>query len=315
MNTAYNASDAGPAHSELGYVGLGKMGRNMVSRLLEKGYGVLAYDVNKNAVDEAVREGARAAGSLDMLAGALTSPRLIWIMVPHETVDGVLESLVPRLSRGDTVIDGGNSFYLDSIKRAESLAASGIEFLDVGVSGGPRGARTGACIMAGGRREAYGKCEQLFVDLSIENGCRYLGPHGAGHFVKMVHNGIEYGMMQAIGEGFTVMKESPFELNLTSVAEVFNHGSVITSRLVGWLRDAFERYGQDLDTISGSVAQSGEGLWTVDVARQRGIPAPVIEEAVNFRTRSRDNPSYTGRIISALRTEFGQHDVFEKKER
>ena len=299
--------------ADLGYVGLGKMGFNMVERLLEKGYGVVAYDVNEGSVRTASGLGARPSGSFGELAGALHPPRLVWLMVPHETVDKVLENLTPFLAPGDTVIDGGNSFYKDSIRRGCGLAEKGIEFLDVGVSGGPVGARTGACLMAGGNREIFSRFEQLFRDLSVPNGCAYMGLSGAGHFVKMVHNGIEYGMMQALAEGFALMRTSPFRLDLTGVSDLYNNGSVIESRLVGWLKDAYREYGEDLGAVSGSVAQSGEGMWTVEAGNEYGVATPVIEEAVNFRTYSGLQPSYTGRILSALRNEFGKHDVKKKQ--
>ena len=188
----------------------------------------------------------------------------------------------------------------------------GIDFLDVGVSGGPSGARSGACIMVGGKREIFSEHEKLFKDLSVYKGYGYMGESGAGHFVKMVHNGIEYGMMQAIAEGFAVMKKSPFKLDLIKIAEVYNHRSVIESRLVDWLRTAFEQYGENLDDIYGSVSQSGEGMWTVEAAKELGIPIPIIEEALRFREQSNETPSYTGQALSAMRNQFGGHEVFKK---
>jgi 6-phosphogluconate dehydrogenase len=298
---------------QIGYVGLGKMGFNMVERLLEKGYIPVAYDVNEAVVRETARLGATPSASLESLAASLTAPRLIWLMVPHETVDALLDRLIPHLSSGDTIIDGGNSFYKDSMRRAAMAAEKGIDFLDVGVSGGPAGARNGACLMVGGKRESFERLEGLCRDLSTAGGYGYVGPSGAGHFVKMVHNGIEYGMMQAIAEGFAVMKASSFHLDLTSIAELYSHGSVITSRLVEWLRQAYLEYGEDLEVVSGSVAQSGEGLWTVEAAAELGVPAPIIEGAVNFRTASGEQPSYTGKILSGLRNQFGKHEVLKKR--
>jgi len=294
---------------QLGYIGLGKMGLNMVKLLLEKGYAVTAYDKNEFAMKEIAQSGAISVTSLKDLAASLNSPRLIWIMVPHNVVDSVLQELAPSLEKGDTLIDGGNSPYKGSIKRSADLAEKGIDFLDVGVSGGPSGARSGACIMVGGKREIFTKYEKLFRDLSVENGYGYMGNSGAGHFVKMVHNGIEYGMMQAIAEGFTVMKASPFKLDLTKITEVYNHKSVIESRLVGWLRTAFEQYGENLDDISGSVSHSGEGKWTVEAAKEFGIPVPIIEGALHFREESQEMPSYTGQVLSSMRNQFGGHKV------
>ena len=296
----------------LGYIGLGKMGMNMVERLLERGYEITAFDKNKSAVDAVVEKGAYAAMSLQKMVKNLKAPRTLWVMVPHMVVDTVLSELVPLLEKGDVIIDGGNSPYKESLRRAQELARKGIHFLDVGVSGGPGGARNGASIMVGGERELYERYSGLFADLAVERGYGYMGASGAGHFVKMVHNGIEYGMMQALGEGFEVMKESPFALDMHTITEVYNHGSVVTSRLVGWLADAYEKFGPDLDTkecCSGSVAATGEGQWTVDAAKELGIPVAVIEEALRFRARSQEHPSYTGRVLSALRHEFGGHDA------
>jgi 6-phosphogluconate dehydrogenase len=198
------------------------------------------------------------------------------------------------------------------MRRARELEEKGIHFLDVGVSGGPRVARNGACIMVGGRKEIFKRFKSLFRDLSVRGGYGYMGKPGAGHFVKMVHNGIEYGMMQALAEGFAVMKDSPFDLDLNKVAEIYNHRSVIESRLVDWLKKAFEQYGEDLNEISGSVSHSGEGVWTVEAAKEFGIPIPIIEGALNFRIESQNNPTYTGKILSALRNQFGGHEVFKK---
>jgi 6-phosphogluconate dehydrogenase len=298
---------------ELGYIGLGKMGFNMVERLLEKGHRVVAFDRNQEAVREIAKKGAQTVASLQEMAFSLSAPCLIWIMVPYQAVDAVLTELVPLLAKSDTVIDGGNSPYKESIRRARQLETKGIDFLDAGVSGGPSGARGGACIMVGGKREVFEKFEGLFRDLSMEDGYGYMGTSGAGHFVKMVHNGIEYGMMQALAEGFAVMKASGFDLDLAKIADLYNHRSVIESRLVGWLKNAYEQYGRELEGISGSVAQSGEGMWTVEAAKELGIPAPVIRDALDFRLQSRKNPSYTGKVLSALRNQFGGHEVKEKK--
>jgi len=208
---------------KLGYIGLGKMGANMVERFLEKGHEVVAYDRNVDAVKLAKNKGAQTADTLTVLVAALPLPRLVWIMVPHQAVDTVLKELTPLLAMGDSVVDGGNSLYKESIRRAEELEARGIDFLDAGVSGGPAGARNGACIMVGGMKKIFTKFETIFRDLSVPDGYRYMGRTGAGHFVKMVHNGIEYGMMQALAEGFAVMKASDFGLELTRITDVYNH--------------------------------------------------------------------------------------------
>ncbi|MEY2640897.1 MAG: hypothetical protein RL150_290 [Candidatus Parcubacteria bacterium] len=295
---------------KLGYVGLGKMGMGMVEQLLERGYAVVATNRSKEPVERAAALGAVPALSYAELVEALPAPRVIWLMVPWQSVDGVLDELLPLLTAGDLVIDGGNSPYLETIKRAERLRAAGLRFLDVGVSGGPSGARHGACMMIGGERADFEQCEALFKDCSIPGGYGYMGGHGAGHFVKMVHNGIEYGMMQAIGEGFEVLRRAPeFSIDLTEVARVYNTGSVIESRLVGWLHKAFTAHGPDLPGISGKVSHSGEGLWTVEAAKRTGVPVPIIEGSLAFREASQTNPSYTGQVVSALRNQFGGHDV------
>jgi len=300
---------------KLGYIGLGKMGFNMVERLLEKGHDVVAFDRNKEAVAGIVKKGAKSADSLGILAKSVTPPRLVWVMVPYQAVDAVLNEIVPLLGKRDVIIDGGNSPYKESIRRAQELETRGIDFLDAGVSGGPAGARAGACIMVGGKKEVYQRFEKLFHDLSADMGYGYLGSSGAGHFVKMVHNGIEYGMMQALAEGFSIMKKSAFDLDLTAIADLYNHRSVIESRLVEWLKKAYEQYGRELTGISGSAAQSGEGMWTVEAAQELGVPAKIIKGALDFRLESQDKPSYTGKIISALRNQFGGHEAEEKKRR
>ncbi len=299
---------------KLGYIGLGKMGYNMVELLLDKRYEVVAYNRSAEPVQKIARRGAQPSDSIRSLITALESPRLIWIMVPHQAVDNVLNDLVPFLVKGDTVIDGGNSPYRESIRRAREMEGRGIDFLDAGVSGGPGGARTGACIMVGGKETVFRKYEQLFRDLAVPNGYAHLGRSGAGHFVKMVHNGIEYGMMQALAEGFAILRASGFNLDLARIADLYNRRSVIESRLVEWIKSAYEGYGAELTGISGSVEQSGEGMWTVDVAKELGIPVPVIEGALNFRLQSKKNPSYTGKVVSAMRHQFGGHKVKEKKQ-
>ena len=298
---------------QIGYFGLGKMGFNMVLRLIEKKYDVVACNRSPEPVKEAGKAGADTTFSCADLVKHLTPPRTVWIMVPAgKPVDEVIfeeGNLINLLQKGDTIIDGGNSFYKDSAARAEKLAKKGIDFLDAGVSGGPAGARNGASIMVGGEEEVYKKYEQLFQDLSVKNGYGYMGPAGAGHFVKMVHNGIEYGMMQAIGEGYEIMKRAPFKLDLKKVTEVYSQGTVIESRLIDWLKSAYEQYGENLEEISGSINQSGEGKWTSDTAKELGVPAPIIEGSVKFRTDSQKKPSYTGQIVSALRNQFGGHKV------
>jgi len=299
---------------KLGYIGLGKMGMGMVERLLEHDHEVVAYNRSQQPVQQAAAQGAIPADSYETLVSQLgDESRTVWIMVPWQAVDEVLEQLLPLLRQGDTVIDGGNSPYLETIRRAALVEDRGITFMDVGVSGGPSGARNGACMMIGGKRDDFARYESLFRELCVQDGYGFMGSHGAGHFVKMVHNGIEYGMMQAIGEGFEVMKRAPeFSIDLTEVTRVYNHGSVIESRLVGWLHNAFIEDGEDLERISGEVAHSGEGLWTVEAAKRNDIPVPIIEGSLQFREDSQGNPSYTGQVVSALRNQFGGHNVDKK---
>jgi 6-phosphogluconate dehydrogenase len=242
----------------------------------------------------------------------LPEKRTVWIMVPHQAVEGVLDELLPLLQAGDTVIEAGNSPYKDSIRRFHACKARGIDFLDAGISGGPSGARNGACIMVGGEASVFARYESLFKDISVSEGYAFVGNPGAGHFVKMIHNGIEYGMMQAIAEGFEILKRSPLEIDLIKTAALYNHGSVVESRLVGWLLSAYTKFDSELTYFSGSVGSLGEGQWTVDEAHELGIPIPIIEGALAFRKQSQEHPSYTGRILSALRNQFGGHDTKEK---
>jgi 6-phosphogluconate dehydrogenase len=238
----------------LGYIGLGKMGHNMVARLLEKGHDIVVYDNNSEAVDKVRKLGAEGATSLKEVIEKLEIPRAIWLMVPHQVVDEVLDEFIPLLSEGDHVIDGGNSPYKKSILRAQKLSEKNIHFLDVGASGGPGSLKTGACFMVGGEKEVFERFEQIFKDMAVKDGYRHVGDSGAGHYVKMVHNGIEYGMMQAIGEGFNLMRHSKFQLNLTEVANLYNRRSIIESRLIGWLADAYRQHGENLEAISGKVS-------------------------------------------------------------
>lgn len=296
----------------IGIVGLGKMGKGIALQLLEKNWRVCGYNRSQEVVKELENQGLIGADSLVKLVNSIPTPRTIWLMVPHQSVDTVLAELVPLLQAGDTILDGGNSPFRDSIRREADLQSKGIYFLDVGVSGGPSGARNGACLMIGGDKTIYQKHMHLFQDLALDNGQAYVGKAGAGHFVKMVHNGIEYGMMQAIGEGFEILHTSEFDFELGDITELYSHGSVITSSLISWLSNAYIKYGNDLsgeECCSGTVDHSGEGQWTVDTAKELGVPVAIIEGALEFRKASVDNPSYTGKVLSALRHEFGGHKV------
>ena len=284
---------------ELGFIGLGKMGKPMVQRLQKRGWRVVTFD-----------KIGGSAQNLKELALKLKQPRVVWLMVPAgKPVDEVLGKLIIFLQKGDTVVDGGNSFYKDSLKRGAKLARKGISFLDVGVSGGPVSIEAGKfAIMVGGDKSAYTKVRPLLSDLS-DTQAGYMGKSGAGHFAKMVHNGIEYGMMQALAEGFAVLKKSPFKFRLQDVARAYNRNSIITSRLVGWLEEGFRLYGEDLRRASTKVSHTGEGEWTVKTAKQLKVSAPVIEESFRFRVQSAKKPSFTGKILSTLRAVFGGHKI------
>lgn len=296
--------------NKIGYIGLGKMGLNMISRLVNAGWDVLAYDANEGARGKAADIAEVAESVADFKK--LSAPRTVWLMVPHGVVDAVLTELLPQLEPGDTVIDGGNSPYKKTVIRAKMLEGRGIKYLDAGVSGGPGGAKEGACVMVGGDEKVFDAHKKLFADVAAEDALLYCGASGSGHFVKMVHNGIEYGMMQSIGEGFALMQNSKFDLDLGAIANLYNHGSVIESRLVGWLASAYKKHGSALSGISGEIAHSGEGMWTVEEAKEQKLETPAIEAALDFRVQSKGNETYTGQVVSALRNEFGGHDVSKK---
>jgi 6-phosphogluconate dehydrogenase len=297
---------------ELGMIGLGRMGANMVQRLLDGGHRVVAYNRSPEAIKAAEAHGAVGAYSLAELVQKLTPPRAVWLMVPAgDPVTKMIEALVPLLSPGDTLIDGGNSNYKDSIRRAEELAARGFHFLDVGTSGGIWGLQVGYCLMIGGDKEVYQQLEPVFKTLAPEDGYAYVGPGGAGHFTKMVHNGIEYAMLQAYAEGFEILNASRYDLDLRQLARLWNHGSVIRSWLLELAESAFDK-DPDLSSIRGYVEDSGEGRWTVFQAIDTDVPAPVITLSLLERLRSRQDESFSARVIAALRQEFGGHAVKHK---
>lgn len=311
-----DAKETSAAASEkpaIGLVGLGKMGANLARRLTKKGYRVHGFNRTYDVTEALASEGIHPEKSLRELVLALPSPRTVWLMIPagapiHEVLFAE-DGLASMLSPGDTVIDGGNGFYKDADVRGKKLAERGIHFLDVGVSGGPGGALNGPSLMIGGTESVFRMHERLFLDLARPEGFRFFEGYGAGHFVKMVHNGIEYGMMQALAEGFAVLGASPYQLPLADVANLYNRGSVIESRLVGWLEQAFSKFGTSLEGVSGTVAHTGEGEWTVKAAQEFGIPVPVIQDSFNFRVASKEQPSYTGKLLSGLRNSFGGHSV------
>lgn len=312
---------------KIAYIGLGKMGIGMCQQLEEHGHTVIAFNRGEEGRKKGRMAGLSVVETLPEAIGELKGQKVVWLMVTASGVDEVLRQLLPLLSRGDIVVDGGNCFYEDTIRHAKILKKHGIKFLDAGVSGGPGGARNGACVMIGGDRQAFKKLLPIFKAISVPDGFAYFGDHGAGHFVKMVHNGIEYGMMQALAEGFALLRAADFRrlnadrrghgkrhgLHLTEVARLYNRKSVIESRLVGWLKDGYKKFGEDLKGVSGTVNHTGEGEWTVKTAKKLGIPAPIIKAAFDFRVASAKNPSYTGQILSTLRNQFGGHNFSEKR--
>jgi 6-phosphogluconate dehydrogenase len=329
---------------QMGMIGLGRMGANMVRRLVRGGHACVAYDRSADAVRALAKDGATGAASLDDLVARLAPPRTVWLMVPAGVVDATLEDLVPRLARGDVVVDGGNSYYRDDIARAERLAARGIGYVDCGTSGGVWGLERGYCLMIGGAAEVVRRLDPIFATLAPGEGtvppspgrradtaeCGYLhcGPAGAGHFVKMVHNGIEYGLMAAYAEGFNVLRHAnvgkraraadaettplrnpeyyQYDLDLGAIAEVWRRGSVVASWLLDLTATALAA-DPTLERFTGRVSDSGEGRWTLDAAIDEAVPAHVLAAALFERFASRGEAEFQDRLLSAMRFEFGGH--------
>ena len=294
---------------QLGFVGLGRMGLNMVTRLARAGHKVVAYDRSPEAVTRAATAGAEGAASLEALVSTLVAPRAIWLMVPAgDATESTVNALAPLLSAGDIVIDGGNSNFHDDVRRAQALATQGIRYVDAGTSGGIWGLEEGYCLMVGGDVEVCRHLEPIFLTLAPKDGYLRVGDHGAGHYVKMIHNGIEYGLMQAYAEGFELMHASPYKLDLGAIASLWAHGSVVRS----WLLDLTARAlaeDPDLSTLKGYVDDSGEGRWTINEAIERAVPLPVITASVFTRFRSREDNPFAERLLAALRNQFGGHAV------
>jgi 6-phosphogluconate dehydrogenase len=301
---------------ELAIIGLGKMGLNMATRLVRGGHRVIGFARTAATVQTAVDNGAVGAHTLEEAVSKLTAPRVVWTMVPAgQTTDDTIQTLSNLLSKGDTIIDGGNSNYKDSIRHAALLESKGIEFLDCGTSGGVWGIGEGYSLMIGGKPEVVEKMRPIFETLAPgrDQGWGRVGPHGAGHFVKMIHNGIEYGMMQALAEGFNIMKaKKEFDLNLDEIAEIWRYGSVVRS----WLLDLTAIALKDDPTLSDIapwVADSGEGRWTVAEAIDHDVPAPIITLALQMRFVSRDDENYSARLLAAMRNQFGGHAMKKEK--
>ncbi|KPK21469.1 MAG: 6-phosphogluconate dehydrogenase [Nitrospira bacterium SG8_3] len=296
---------------QIAMIGLGRMGMNMVRRLLKGGHDVIAYNRTPAKTDEIVKEGAKGAYSRSDVVALLSPPRVVWIMLPAgSTVDDHVERFKEILSPGDIVVDGGNTYYKDDLRRSETLAEKGIQFMDAGVSGGIWGLEKGYCMMVGGKKEVFQRLEPIFKTLAPEEGYLYCGDVGAGHFVKMVHNGIEYGMMQAYGEGFEILEASPYasSINHGDIAHLWNRGSVVRSWLLELAEAAF-RKNEKLSDILGYVEDSGEGRWTVMQAVETGVSAPVIALALMRRFRSQKRDNFSDKVVAALRREFGGHAV------
>jgi 6-phosphogluconate dehydrogenase len=297
---------------EIGIVGLGRMGSNIAQRLLNAGHSVVVYDPIDRLVKTAVEYGAVGAVSISDVVKKLTKPRTIWIMVPSGSpTEDTINTLAVEMSSGDIVIDGGNSYYKDSIKRAAYLNTRGIFFLDTGTSGGIWGLKEGYCLMVGGDSEAFHRLEPIFQTLAPEpdRGYGHVGPSGAGHFVKMVHNGIEYGLMEAYAEGFELMQaKQEFNLNLPRVAEIWRYGSVIRSWLLDLVAAALQE-DPDLEGIEAYVEDSGEGRWTIQESVELAVPLPVISQSLQARFRSRQNQPFGNKLLAALRKQFGGHSV------
>ncbi len=294
---------------EVAFIGLGRMGANMVRRLMQGGHRVVAYNRTAEKTKELVSEGAVGAYSLKEVVEQLKTPRIVWLMVPAgQVVDDHIAQLEPLLSPGDIIIDGGNSYYKDSVRRGQEVTAKGFHFMDVGTSGGIWGLKVGYCLMIGGEKAIFDHCEPLFKTLAPPDGYGYMGDHGAGHLVKMVHNGVEYGMLQAYGEGFEILNASPYHLDLYNISHLWNQGSVVRSWLLELAELAFQKDPQ-LSSIKGWVADSGEGRWTVLEAMEHDVPAPVITLSLLERFRSRQEESFSAKVIAALRNEFGGHAV------
>lgn len=294
---------------EIGFVGLGKMGKGIVLHLLEKKVKVVVWNRSQDDVTEVVKFGAIPAKTHKELIEKLKSPRIIWIMVPQGSpVDEMIDKLIPHVDKKDLLIDGGNSFYKDTLRRGRKLKDR-VHFMDIGTSGGPNGARHGACLMVGGDKKDFKKVEKILKIIAAPKALGFFGNLGAGHFVKMVHNGIEYGMMQSIAEGAAVLKKSKFNLDLAEIFRVYNNQSVIESRLVGWGQEAFAE-DPELKNISSKIDSTGEGEWTIDTAKELKVDVPIIKKSFYVRQKSTaESEDFRDKVVSALRGKFGGHPV------
>lgn len=294
-------------------IGLGKMGLNIALNLLEHGHEVVSYAPSEKTRIAARQEGITVVDDIDTLMKRDQEKRIVvWLLVPNGVVDSVIEQVLPFLVKHDIIIDAGNSNFKHSIARYSRLKELNIDFVDLGTSGGMSGARHGACLMAGGEKDVIHHLEKVFIDVATKDGYAHVGKPGSGHFVKMVHNGIEYGMMQAIGEGFDFMQQSEFELDFHQIAHLWNHGSIIESSLIGNIESAFSKDPQ-LDEISGIIDDSGEGKWMIEEALNHKISIPVITQALFARFKSKDEHKFSEKVVASMRKEFGGHATYKKK--
>lgn len=298
---------------KLGIIGLGKMGYPLSLNMRDHGHEVIAYNRGEEKRIEIRKEGICAVDSIEELVAALEPPRTVWLMVPSgETVDRLIDTLIPLLQPDDLIVDGGNSFYKDTLVRFRRLKTMNIGYVDVGTSGGVNGARYGACFMAGGEDHFIERVNQVLTDTAVENGYAHVGAPATGHYVKMIHNGIEYGMMQAIGEGFEIMEHSPLDINQSKVAKVWANGSIIEGLLMNMVVNALDK-SPDLSDIVGIVDASGEGEWTVREALDLKVFAPVIATSLGMRFKSKDELKYSEKVVAAMRNEFGGHALYKKE--
>ena len=297
---------------KLGLIGLGKMGYPLALNMKDHGHEVIAYNRSQEKRDAIEKEGVQVVASIEAMVKMLDRPRTLWLMVPSgDTIDKLIDQLRPLLDEEDLIIDGGNSFYKDTIRRYETLKSYNIGYVDVGTSGGVSGARYGACFMAGGEESYISRIHNILTDTAVEDGYAHVGLAGSGHYVKMIHNGIEYGMMQAIGEGFEILEHSNLEIDQTKVAKVWAHGSIIEGLLMNMVLQALEK-SSDLKDIQGIVDASGEGEWTVREALDLKVFTPVISTALGMRFKSKDDLKYSEKMIAAMRNEFGGHALHKK---
>lgn len=294
---------------KIGFIGLGKMGGKMVERLLNKGHNVVVYNLTQKEIGEAVSKGAIGASSVKDLVNKLEGRKLVWLMVPAgKPVDQNIAELLPLLDANDIIVDGGNSYWRETVERGNKIKEKGIHYLDCGTSGGVWGLQNGYCLMYGGNKEACDFAEPIFKSLAPEDGYIYCGESGAGHMVKMVHNGIEYGMMQAYAEGFEIMKNSPYDVDLEKVSRTWMHGSVVRSWLLELIGNALDG-NENLDGIKDYVSDSGEGRWTVQTAMDFDVPAHVITASLFSRFESRQESSFAMKLLAAMRNQFGGHEI------